>query len=201
MNLKDYLNCSDKEELTEHLKKLDLSIMALHQNGFYIVSFDPNNIMLYNGELTLASFKDKIDYLNSGLNNNGDKKDILMMCAIGICAYNGFSNFYINNEFIIYLMNNLELFRENGQIPDEIYEYYCDVLLNGNIDYLNNFLNRKADLEASCNSNSNTYRLSKSTAIGRAFSDRENAYVNVLIFPAIFALIYSIFVVLMMVLK
>ena len=84
MNLKDYLNCSDKEELTEHLKKLDLSIMALHQNGFYIVSFDPNNIMLYNGELTLASFKDKIDYLNSGLNNNGVPLEYVLIMVLVI---------------------------------------------------------------------------------------------------------------------
>lgn len=194
ISLREYLSCDNQEELTEKLMKLDSSIMSLHQNGFYIVNFDPNNIKLYNGELTLQSFQNKVDYINSGINANGDKRDILELCAIGICAYNGFKTFYANKEFIAYLMDHLVIFKENGRIPAEMYDYYRSVLVDGNIDYLNNYMFKKDNNISENNSqvSSNAYRLSKSTAIGRSFVDKEAAYVNVLLLPAIMVLIYCL---------
>lgn len=196
INLKEYLMCEDVEELTEHLMKLDASIMALHQQGFYVVNFDANNIKLYNNELSLASFNNKIDYLNSGINLNGDKKDILEMCAIGICAYNNFKSFYTNKEFLAYLMTNFDVFSENGKIPPLMILYYRSVLVDGNIDYLNNFMYKKNNESASNSQvSSNSYRLSKSTQIGRSLVDKENAYVNVLIIPSVLVLIYLLIMV------
>lgn len=193
VNLKEYLlNCSE-EELTTSLTKLDASIMALHHAGYYVVGFDANNIKVYDGEFSLASFNDKIDYLDSGINTHGDKKDILEMCAIGICAYNKFSSFYINKEFISYLISNFDTFAHNGKIPPEMIEYYRSVLVDGEIDYLNNYLYKKQNTNASDNQVlGNTNRLTKSTAIGRAFSEREAAYVNVLLLPAVVVLILVI---------
>ena len=78
------------EELTERLKYLDKAIQELHENGYYVVS-DLAEIDIINNEVTLDSFKDKIDYLNSGINENGRNKDILELCSIGICAYNKLS--------------------------------------------------------------------------------------------------------------
>ena len=127
MTLKEYLTCDNQDELTRRLMKLDASIMALHKNGFYVVNFDVNNIQLYNEELTLSSFNNKIDYLNSRINPNGDKKDIVELCAVGICAYNGFNTFYTNKEFLAYLFENLPIFKDNGRIPTDIYEYYKSV--------------------------------------------------------------------------
>ena len=75
------------EELTERLKYLDKAIQELHDNGYYVVS-DLAEIDIINNEITLDSFKDKIDYLNSGINENGKNKNILELCSIGICAYN-----------------------------------------------------------------------------------------------------------------
>lgn len=199
VNLKEYLTCDSKEELTERLMNLDLSIMALHQNGFYVVNFDANNIKLYNGELNLASFNNKIDYLNSGINVDGDKKDILEMCAIGICAYNDFSSFYTNKEFLAYLIANFETFVNDKKIPKEIANYYHSVLIDGNIDYLNNYIFKKNNENASNSQvSSNSYRLSKSTAIGRSFVDKEAAFVNVLLIPAVLVLIYLVFLVVTM---
>lgn len=196
VTLKDYLMCEDSEELTEKLMKLDASIMALHKQGFYIVDFDANNIKLYNNELSLASFNNKIDYLNSGINLNGDKKDILEMCAIGICAYNNFTSFYTNKEFLVHLMNNFDAFSENGKIPPLMLEYYRSVLLEGNIDYVNNFIYKKENNNVGNQEvSSNSYRLSKSTAIGRSFVDKENAFVNVLLIPSVLVLIYLLIIV------
>lgn len=199
LSLKDYLLDCSQDELTERLIKLDASIMALHlRKNLYIVGFDANKIKLYDGELNFRSFNDKLDYLHqsdnpnigSGLNANGDKKDILEMCAVGICAYNGFTSFYTNNEFIAYLISNFDMFCNNGKIPSMMIEYYQSVLVNGDIDYLNNFLYKKQNENANSSQiQSNGNRLTKSTAIGRAFDDKEAAYVNVLLLPALVTLI------------
>ena len=196
ISLREYLTSCSKDEIKECLMKLDASIMALHEiRRLYVVNFDANNIKLYNGELNLSSFNDKVDYLDSGINTNGDKKDILEMCAIGICAYNGFTTFYTNNQFLAYLVSNFDTFSENGNIPEDMLEYYQDVLVNGNIDYLNNYIYKKENANANSSQvSSNGYRLSKTTAIGKAFVDKEAAYVNILLIPALAVLIYLIIV-------
>ena len=201
ISLREYLTSCSKDEIKECLMKLDASIMALHRvRRLYVVNFDANNIKLYNGELNLSSFNDKVDYLDSGINTNGDKKDILEMCAIGICAYNGFTTFYTNNQFLAYLVSNFDTFSENGNIPEDMLEYYQDVLVNGNIDYLNNYIYKKENANANSSQvSSNGYRLSKTTAIGKAFDDKEAAYVNVLLIPALAVLIYLIIVLLLII--
>ncbi len=186
MKLIEYLSHNNQNELREKLIMFDKSIMELHQNGFFVVS-DMSDIEVINNEITLASFKNKVDYLNSGYNVNGDKQDILELCAIGICAYNNFDRYFTNKEFISYLIDNLDMFLENGNIPKIMQEYYIDVLARGNVDYLNNFLLKNEDKQTSGKSTSKVY--TKSTAVGRAFSDKEAAYTNILLIPAIIVLI------------
>lgn len=199
ITLREYLlNCS-QEELCERLLKLDASIMALHQNGFFVVNFDPNHIKLYNGELSLFSFNGKIDRIDSGYNDNGTKQDILEMCAIGICSFNKFSEFYTSKECITNLILEFDRYCNNRNIPEEMIWYYQDVLINGNVDYLNNFIYKKRNANANSNQvMGNSNRLSKSTAIGRAFdNNREAAYVSVLILPALTVLIYFVMLIIL----
>ena len=186
MKIKEYLSHNNRNELEKKLILFDKSIMELHQNGFFVVS-DMSDIEVINDEITLASFKNKVDYLNSGYNVNGDKQDILEVCAIGICAYNNFDRYFTNKEFISYLIDNLEMFLENGNIPKIMQEYYIDVFARGNVDYLNNFLLKNEDKIGNGKNNSRVY--TKSTAVGRAFSDKEAAYTNVLLLPAIIVLV------------
>ena len=196
VSLKDYLLDCEKDEVTTCLMKLDASVMALHYNGFYVENFDANLVNVRDGEFELSSFENKLAYINKensyGINQKDDllKKNLLEMCAVGICAYNGFNNFYISKEFIGHLVNNFDSFCNNGKIPQQMVEYYQSVLLDGNIDYLNNFLYKKQNEQASPNQVlGNSNRLTKSTAIGRALTEKEDAYVNVLLLPSIGALI------------
>lgn len=129
---------------------------------------------------------------NGGFNPHGDKKNILEMCAIGICAYNHFETYYTSREFINFLIDNLDMYLENGNIPSFMKEYYIDVFLRGNIDYLNNFL-LKYETKNGGKGNSKVY--TKSTAVGRAFSEKEAAYTNILLIPAIIVLVLLIIVV------
>ena len=195
MKLRDYLLNISTEELTERLKYLDKAINELHNNGYYVVG-DLADIEIINDEITLDSFKDKIDYLNSGINENGRNKDILELCSIGICAYNKLSVLHTSREFIEYVIDNVEMFLEHGNMPSIIQEYYIDVFNRGNVDYLNSFIDKNYDKnEGNARSNSRG-AYTKSTAVGRALSDKENsAYVSVLLLPALLALIYIVAVV------
>ena len=193
MKLRDYLMNISKEELTERLKYLDKAISELHSNGYYVVG-DLADIEIINDEITLDSFKDKIDYLNSGINENGKNKDILELCSIGICAYNKLSVLHTSKEFIEYVIDNVEMFLEHGNIPSIMQEYYIDVFNRGKVDYLNSFLDKNMDKEESGRNNSKSY--TKSTAVGRAFSEKENsAFASILLLPSLLALIYVLAVV------
>jgi len=194
MKLRDYLMNISSDELTERLKYLDKAIFELHSNGYYVVG-DIADIEIINNEITLDSFKDKIDYLNSGINESGRNKDILELCSIGICAYNKLSVLHTSKEFIEYVIDNVEMFLEHGNIPSIIQEYYIDVFNRGKIDYLNNFLSKNTTKEGNSNNNSKG-AYTKSTAVGRALTDKDNsAYASILLLPALLALIYLLAVV------
>lgn len=186
----DYFKSKNSSLITDRLILLDKSIMDLHNSGFYVVG-DLSDIQIVNNEITVASFKNKIDYLNSGYNENGKKKDIIELCAIGICAYNHFDKLYTSKDFISYLIDNLDMFLENGNIPKYMKEYYIDVFLRGNVDYVNNFLLKHDNGKGNIKSRVYT----KSTAVGRALMGEDAAYVNVLILPSILALIIIVFLV------
>ena len=189
MKLRDYLINISIDELTERLKYLDKAMMELHQNGFFVVG-DLADIEIINNEISMESFKNKVDYLNSGYNVHGDRQNILELCSIGICAYNKLSVLHTSKEFIEYVIENVEMFLEHGNIPDVMQEYYIDVFNRGNVDYLNSYL-IKHPQEKSGNSRNNSRGVyTKSTAVGRALSEKENAFASVLIIPAMLTLIY-----------
>ena len=186
----DYFNGKNKEEITDRLILLDKSIMDLHNNGLFVVG-DLSDIQIINDEISMASFKNKVDYINSGYNTDGVKKDIVELCSIGICAYNHFDKLYTSKDFISYMIDNIDNFLENNNIPLYMKEYYIDVLIRGNVDYLNNFLLKYDGGKG--NAKSRVY--TKSTAVGRALADNDAAYASVLIFPAILVLIFVVIIV------
>lgn len=188
MKLRDYLLGVSMEELTERLKYLDKSLMDLHAKGYFVVG-DLADIEIINNEVTLESFKDKIDYLNSGYNIHGDRQDILELCSIGICAYNKLSVLHTSKDFIEYVVENVEMFLEHGNIPSALQEYYIDVFNRGNVDYLNNYLmNHTLTNEGGSSKNGRAY--TKATAVGKALSEKEAAFASVLIIPAMLTLVY-----------
>ena len=175
IKLRDYLINISSEELTERLKYLDKAIQELHENGYYVVS-DLADIEIINNEVTLDSFKDKIDYLNSGINENGRNKNILELCSIGICAYNKLSVLHTSKDFIVYVIDNVEMFLEHGNIPGVMQEYYIDVFNRGKVDYLNSFLlNHDENTLTDGTSNSNSRgAYTKSTPTGKFMSEKNN---------------------------
>ena len=175
------------DELTERLIYLDRKLMELKDSGKYYVG-DLADIEIINGEVTIESFKNKYDYLKSGYNINGDYENIIQLCAIGICAYNKLSVLHTSKDFINYVINNIEMFLEHGNIPNIMQEYYINVFDRGKIDYLNNFLRDNEPKEEGRGNTRGAY--TKSTAVGRALTEKDSAFVSVLVLPAMLALIY-----------
>lgn len=173
IKLRDYLMNISTEELTERLKYIDKAIQELHYYGYYVVS-DLADMEIINNEVTLDSFKDKIDYLDSGINEQGKNKNILELCSIGICAYNNLSVLHTSKDFITYVIDNVEMFLEHGNIPDVMQEYYIDVFNRGKVDYLNNYLSTNMDKDGLSRSNSiGAYTKVKATEAGRALVQKE----------------------------
>lgn len=189
MKLRDYLINIPTEELTKRLIYLDQKLMELQKEGKYYVG-DLADIEIINGEVTMESFKNKYDYLKSGYNINGDYENIIQLCAIGICAYNQLSVLHTSKEFINYVISNIEMFFEHGNIPAMMQEYYIDVFDRGKIDYLNNFLMKEGNINKEEGRSNSRGAYTKSTAVGRALSEKDSAFVSVLILPAMLALIY-----------
>ena len=172
MKLRDYLMNISTEELTGRLKYLDKAIQELHENGYYVVS-DLAEIDIINNEITLDSFKNKIDYLDSGINENGRNKNILELCSIGICAYNKLSVLHTSKDFIVYVIDNVEMFLEHGNIPGVMQEYYIDVFNRGKVDYLNSFLLNYGENENTTGELSNSKVYTKATEAGRQYAREE----------------------------
>ena len=92
------------------------------------------------------------------------------------------------------IVYNIKNFNQNSQIPEEFYEYYEDLFINGNINYLNDYLENKKQ-EAGRTTN---LRKTLASEAGRALSGFQiekqdnSAFVNILFIPSILALLYLI---------
>lgn len=214
ISLSNYLSSSENQkELIIRLVELDRFIKYLHENRkMYIFSFDPDRITLYNRELSVQSFHDKLNYLNAYYNRTGQytsggvkddidaiTDDIEEICAVGICAFNKI-RITATKDMRQQFKANLVMYNSGNVIPEDIYDYYADVFINGNVDYLSNFLQkRQAEKAGKENNNKKARTYTYSTAIGRAFSDKEEAaFVSVLIIPSIMVLIYLVIIVVAM---
>lgn len=193
----EYLSHVSNDELTNRLRYIDECLKELHEHGYYVVC-NIADIRIINNQISLQSFKDKLDYLNDGINKNGDKKDILELSSIGICAYNHFDKAYSSVDFISYLIDNLDKYIDNGKLPRIMKDYYTDVFIRGNIKYLSDYLLEIGYDEKQKTTDAGRERgmvKTKSTQAGRLFSEKEAAYAKILLLPAILALVYLIAVV------
>ena len=174
------------DELTKVLSNLDSCLEYLHKYGYCIYDFNPKKIILENGKLTLNSFKSVINDI--GVYQNSKEINIFQNCKIGLTSYNNMPiDANMNQDHYNFIRENLNKF--NNNVPEEIFEYYEEVFLNSNLDYLNNYLVKKRQ-EAVSNQNTNVRRKTLATDIGRAFVNDDNAYVKVLFIPTLITFTY-----------
>lgn len=186
-DLLEMLRMSEEyDELTKVLINLDSCLEYLHNHGYCIYDFNPKKIILENGKLTLNSFKSVINDI--GVYQNSREINIFQNCKIGLTSYNNMPiDANMNQDHYNFIRENLNKF--NNNVPEEIFEYYEEVFLNSNLDYLNNYLVKKRQ-EAVSNQNTNVRRKTLATDIGRSFVNDDNAYVKVLFIPTLITFTY-----------
>ena len=176
----------DYDELTKVLINLDSCLEYLHNHGYCIYDFNPKKIILENGKLTLNSFKSVINDI--GVYQNSKEINIFQNCKIGLTSYNNMPiDANMNQDHYNFIRENMN--KLNNNVPEEIFEYYEEVFLNSNLDYLNNYLVKKRQ-EAVSNQNTNVRRKTLATDIGRSFVNDDNAYVKVLFIPTLITFTY-----------
>lgn len=193
--LEEYLD--NPEMLVNVLTLLDATIKYIHNKGYYIIDFNPSKIILVTKTPNLSNYQGLIAPIDfdpkSDININ-----IYQMAKIGLMAFNHvITNGNMNQEHYNFILENINKFNQNGNIPNDFYEYYEDLFLNGNINYLNDYLENKKKDEG----RNNSIRKSLVTEAGRALSTNNlqlnqandnNAFVNILFIPSILAFIYLI---------
>ena len=186
-DLLEMLKMSEEyDELTKVLINLDSCLEYLHNHGYCIYDFNPKKIILENGKLTLNSFKSVINDI--GVYQNSKEINIFQNCKIGLTSYNNMPiDGNMNQDHYNFIRENIN--KLNNNVPEEIFEYYEEVFLNSNLDYLNNYLVKKRQ-EAVSNQNTNVRRKTLATDIGRAFVNDDNAYVKVLFLPTLITFTY-----------
>lgn len=189
MTLYDLLESirDNDEELTNVLIRLDIFLKYFHEHNYCIIDFDPKKIILFNGDLTVNSFRNVLEVAD--IYPNSKQINIFQNCKIGITSYSNLPiNGSINQAHYNLIKDNLNVFK--NCIPSEIYEYYEDVFINSNISYLSDYLKNKQN-EANSNQRSNAIRKTLSTNIGRAFvNNDEAAYVKILFIPSLLVFTY-----------
>lgn len=182
-------NLNDKEQLSIILLEFDRVLKDLHNRGFFIYDFNPKKIILDNGKLSDYSFR---FVYNLGVNYNYKKVNVWQLSKIGIMAFNNYIvDGSLTDEYCNYLIASLKQINENGNIPEEIYEYYEEIILNDHFSYMNDYLVKRQELKGQ--QNGIVMKKSLSTPPGRAFANVEDAaYVNILLIPTILALVYLV---------
>lgn len=195
MTLYDYLEefSYDKEKITNILIQLDSAIKYLHTKNLYIYDFNPKKIVLENGKFTFNSFRNILGVINKNQETENDniiRINIFQENKIGLMAYNNMPvDGSMNQKHFEFLRENLNQLNQNGQIPEDIYEYYGEVFNRLNVCYMNDYLNKK-EQEKAGNQNTTVRRKTLSTSIGMAFSQDDAAFVNILFIPSIMALVF-----------
>ena len=146
MKLIEYFVNASNQEITERLKYLDKAIYELHTikdeksgSGRYAVG-NLADIEIIDGDITIDSFHEKYDYLNSGIYDQAINNNIIQMCCIGICAYCRLSDLHTSKEFVQDVVENIEMYLEKASMPSEMQQYYIDVFCQEKVTYLNLFL-------------------------------------------------------------
>ena len=203
MNFGDYLfEQDDEKSLTDKILLMDRALMEVHGRGMYISS-NLLDAYIYDDRIDPSTVE--MDKFDSEKNDKDQAQDIMELAAIGICAYNrfgeyeGFPKYFTSPEFIASLMDNIEMYLQREDMPEEIKNYYRSVFTLLDIKYLSNYLEDQQKNGGKGNARVLTY----STPEGRAFANNQeqNAFASIITIPAVLAIVYIISLVVVILVK
>lgn len=191
-------NVNNEKELDEYKKlfyKLDLNMKNLHLNNYYVDDFNINNIMVGDNFVSFNSVK-KLSFENKDYLIH---KNIYYLSCLALGVYNDCLQ-YINPENSKGIRDNFSVFSEF--IPTDLVPYYRGIFVNNANVYLSDYVKARLqreqqrqqsilDSSSSSSSNKKVSTYSKSTLIGKLYSDTEDnksAFIQIILFPVIILL-------------
>ncbi len=206
MNYGDYLfDQEDEISLTDKLLLMDRALMQVHHDGKF-VSSSLLDAYIIDDKIDPASIER--DVFDPEKNDKDYAQDIMELAAIGICAYNhfgeseGFPKYFTSPEFIASLtdINQLEMYLNRSDIPEEVKDYYRSVFTLFDIKYMTSYLEEQQKNGGKGNARVLTY----STPEGRAFANNQEqnaAFASIISIPAVLAIVYIISMLVIIVVK
>ncbi len=202
----EYITKSE-EQLKEVFINLDKALKYIHNHGYYIVSFDPREIEILDGDVNQIKFN-KIMPLPVAYNESNEmKKDDIFLSA---CLQIGLYTHTLNYLNIDYLKDNFDQFASN--MPADDIPYYRGVIERGASVYLCEFLNEKSvrdlkKLEEELGEsqtptviNKNNFDDTNEDINNKIYKQinglRESAFVSYFVYPVILVGIISVFFIL-----
>lgn len=176
---------SSQEEYQDLFYKIDKTMKYVHSQGYYITSFNPNAIQLENNSITFTQLYPCTNENYQDLT----KQNITALSYVSIATYNNCLDF-MNPSFI---KDHFEVF--TNLVPEEDIPYYRSVIVGNKDIYYSDYFEyryRRNNAYDSSTSNTNQRVLSKSTAVGKAYSlpevdlpNNNAAFVRSFLLPAI----------------
>lgn len=194
-------NVNKDKEIPDFKKlfyNLDMGMKNLHEKGEYVTSFNINDILI-SGDFVKYNKTSDLYYEDSDYFIH---KNIFYLSCLAIGVYNDCLN-YINPE-------NVEGVKENFSdfatfIPEDVLSYYKGIVERDASVYLSDYVNARVDREintnksllesadqplGNSNANKKSSSYSKSTLIGKLYTDDNNgAFIKFILFPVIIILL------------
>ena len=192
----DYLFDNEENEenldLTSKLLLMDKALIEVHQRGLYVSSslLDAQivNNKINPGSMSFGRF-DEPEALEKA-----QAQDIMELGAIGICAYNrfgereGYPKYFVEPAFVNGLIDNVDMYLNREDIPEEIKDYYRTLFTLLEFKYMTNYLE-----EIKKGGKASARVLVYSTPAGWAFANNDNnnaAFTKIIAIPVILSIVY-----------
>lgn len=189
----------DLKEFGNLFYNLDLGMRKLHDNGYYVASFNINSILIQ-GDFVQFQGVNKFPFDNKEYFVH---QNIYYLSCLAIGIYNDCLD-YINPDNKEMLKTNFESFSEF--IPSDVVPYYKGIIMRDSTVYLSDYIKSKVQIEIqkeqeslggsfnSSNKSRGASTYTKSTLMGKLYSDREDnsnisAFIQIFLFPIIILLL------------
>jgi len=183
--LNQFLNYNkDPEFIRDLFILLDNQLQLIHSKG-YSVDINSSSIINENGDFGFSK-------IYRGTTHESIRNNIVDLAKLAVGTYFSLPT----GTFVDYTHLPTEYIKDNFDvISDSILkaapndDYYKEVLVNGSIDYYNNYLMGLKQNNSQSKANSNNRILSYSTPQGRAMTNNdESAFISVAFYPIVISL-------------
>lgn len=184
----------DSSKILEVVYSLDRQLKYLHSKNYYVTDINFKNVVMNDNNDFGFVYIDKIPtgvnkefYINSNINSMvnfslGSYVFLASYDAGYVSSIESFDYTQITKQYPDFIKEHYDFIRTTIPASDEFAEYY-DNAINGEFGYFSDLVDRKSK-ESQANKNS-ALTMVKTTQVGKALSNDDDAFVGVLFYPII----------------